>query len=97
MQIQFITTHEEMQKLFDSFYEKSISTYKPGSTIAEPKIVTGDFICDEFKISRQTLNRWKNKGKVPFLQIGTSIRYDLNAVVKALEVSKKLKGGRQYA
>ena len=50
-------------------------------------------LCKFLNITEPTLIRWRNKGKIPFMQIGGRYRYDKNAVAKALESGNK-KGGR---
>lgn len=54
-----------------------------------PAIITGEELCKKLDVTIQTLIRWRQKGKIPYLQIGSSIRYDLNKVIEALEVGKK--------
>lgn len=97
MQIQFITTHEEMQSLFDSYFQKSVLNYQPEKAQAEAIIMTGEEICKKFDITIQTLIRWRHKGKIPFMQIGSAVRYDLNKVIAAIEASKKKGVKQQYA
>ena len=58
-------------------------------TLSEPEIITGDKLCQRLDITIQTLIRWRQKGKIPFMQIGSAIRYDLNKVIEAIEVGKK--------
>ena len=53
------------------------------------KPVSTKEICDFLSITEPTLIRWRNKGKIPFLKIGTNIRYDKAAVLKAIENPKK--------
>ena len=89
MQIQFITTHEEMQSLFDGYFEKSVLSYQPDNVKPDTIIMTGEELCKKFDITIQTLIRWRHKGKIPFMQIGSAIRYDLNKVIAALEAGKK--------
>lgn len=50
-------------------------------------------ICTYLGISEPTLIRWRNKGKIPFLRFGNIIRYDRDAVSKALEKRLSKKGG----
>ena len=54
-----------------------------------PEIINGDALCKKLGVTIQTLIRWRQKGKIPFLQIGSSIRYDLNKVLDCLEDKKK--------
>lgn len=37
------------------------------------------------KVTEQTIATYRKKGKIPFIQIGSAVRYNLNSVVKALE------------
>jgi excisionase family DNA binding protein len=45
--------------------------------------------CEILQITEPTIIRWRNKGKIPFIQIGSSIRYDMNEVVKTLKIKAK--------
>lgn len=55
------------------------------------KPVTANEACAYFSISRPTLKRWTDKGKIPVLRVGGVIRYDLDAVSDALGTHKKYK------
>ena len=57
--------------------------------LLKPDIITGEELCKKLDVTIQTLIRWRQKGKIPYLQIGSSIRYDLNKVLDAIEVGKK--------
>lgn len=50
-----------------------------------PVIVDGSFLEENLKIHRTTLSRWREQGRIPFIQVGGVIRYDFNKVVAALE------------
>lgn len=56
-----------------------------------PRIVDGEALEKELGITRQTLARWRKTNRIPYIQVGAVIRYDLNKVIGALE---KKKGGR---
>jgi excisionase family DNA binding protein len=47
-------------------------------------------LCEFLGVTEPTIIRWRKKGKIPFLQIGSSIRFNLPAVIAALEVKKKV-------
>ncbi|MEJ7740187.1 MAG: hypothetical protein WKF97_22430 [Chitinophagaceae bacterium] len=53
------------------------------------EIIDRETLCKRLGITEPTVIRHQKRGKIPFLQIGSSIRYDWNAVVQAL-VSNKL-------
>lgn len=42
-------------------------------------------LCKFLSISEPTCIRWRKKGKIPFMQIGGAVRYDLQSVVQAIE------------
>lgn len=83
-----------MQRLFDSYYEKCLLNHQSKVVPQAPVILNSEEICIKLGISVQTMIKWRAKGKVPFFRIGSSIRYDLNKVLEALEVSKAGKGIR---
>lgn len=60
----------------------------------ELEIITGEELCKKLDVTIQTLIRWRHKGKIPYLQLGSSIRYDFNKVLDALEVTKKRGGAK---
>ena len=62
---------------------------EPAQPPQTPNIVNNDLVCQRLGISLPTLIRWRQKGKIPFMQIGSAIRYDLNKVIAAIEVGKK--------
>lgn len=51
----------------------------------EPVILNGEQLRHKLNVTRQTLINWRNKGRIPYFQIGSAIRYDLNVVLKAIE------------
>ncbi len=87
--LQIITTREETKAIFFEYLQWAAENQPAGPVASKPEIMTGEQLCEKLDITIQTLIRWRQKGKVPFLQIGGSIRYDFNKVIAALEVKKK--------
>lgn len=91
--LQLITTHEELQNTIN---DAVLEAYKSLSLNIiqkdEVEIIDGKQLMKRLNISEPTLIRWRKKSKIPFLQIGTSIRYDWFKVLIALETKK---GGSQ--
>lgn len=52
------------------------------------KLATEKELCDFLGIGSATANRWRQKRKIPFVQIGVTIRYNLKEVMEALTVKK---------
>lgn len=48
-------------------------------------------LCKRLAMTEPTIIRWRKKGKIPYLSVGSSIRYDWNAVLNALKQTKKRK------
>ena len=90
-QIQIISTQGALQELIDnsirSAFEKLDTTSISNQSKNEQPITTKQ-LCEFLGITEPTVIRWRKKGKIPFLQIGSSIRFNLTSVVAALEVSK---------
>ncbi len=65
----------------------------PGASVTVPQAIEKPIntkeLCEFLNITEPTIIRWKKKGKIPFLQVGNSIRFDKGAVIKALEKNSK--------
>lgn len=90
MQIQIISTYDEMQSAFNQMFSEAIKSLPIGEASKTPIILSGDELKTQLGITIQTLIRWRQKGKIPFLQVDSSIRYDLNKVIDALENKKRV-------
>lgn len=49
-----------------------------------PPITTKE-LCKHLRITEPTVIRWRKKGKIPYITIGSAIRFNLIAVMAALE------------
>ena len=84
-------TTPEVRQLFrqelETFFENKNQNNSESSKNEQP--ITTKQLCEFLGITEPTVIRWRKKGKIPFLQIGSSIRFNLSSVIAALEVSKK--------
>lgn len=55
----------------------------PGRVTRE--IITGDELCKRLGLSIGSLIRYRKKRRIPWLEVGSSIRYDFEKVCQALE------------
>jgi hypothetical protein len=76
---------DEIVSRLDQLSEQVKSLSLPGATAAHTEIIDTKALCERLGITEQTAVRYRKNGKIPFLSIGTSIRYDWNQVIKALE------------
>ena len=69
---------------------EELENFKAVSIITNPnKPINTTELCKYLGVTEPTILRWRKKGKIPFLQIGPLIRFDLNEVMKALHWKKK--------
>ena len=76
--------HEQMEQLADMVAKKI--EILPEERI---ELMTPEQICKIFGVTKATLHSWKEKGEIPFYQIGGVIRYDLNKLLKIKETKRK--------
>jgi hypothetical protein len=94
MEIDFNNLPKVVGVMHDMLFEikKQLIPTKSSNSVTTPAmLVNSKQCCDYLKISLPTLNRWKSKGKVSYIKLGGSIRYDLNTVTKELEVNRRAK------
>jgi Helix-turn-helix domain len=63
---------------------------KASESSLKPPIATKE-LCKFLNVTEPTLTRYRKRGIIPYLNIGSAIRYDLNKVINALENKKKQK------
>lgn len=79
-----ITDEAQLQTLFDLALEKALpKMLMTGKKQVE--IIEGKTLIERLIISEPTLIRWRQKGKIPYLTIGSAIRYDWFKVLEAIE------------
>lgn len=52
-------------------------------------ILDTDQLMKKMNVTRPTIQRWRDQGRIPFIQVGQVIRYDLDKVIEALENKKR--------
>ena len=87
--IQIITDKSEFQLVALEMMQWAIENMPKSKPEPQPEIMTGEELCKKLDLTIQTLIRWRHKGKIPFMRIGSSIRYDVIKVLEAIEVGKK--------
>jgi hypothetical protein len=89
-QIHIITSPVELQMIIDTAIEKAIDKFHFKSEKVPVEVINSATLMERLNISEPTLIRWRQKGKIPFMQIGTAIRYDWYKVLSAIEVKKNI-------
>lgn len=57
--------------------------------ITIPQIVDSETIMNILSISKATLCRYKKKGIIPYLRIGDTHRFQVDKVIRAIEVQQE--------
>lgn len=52
-------------------------------------ILNTDQLMAKLGVTRPTLSKWRKEGRIPFIQVGAVVRYDLDKVLEALENKKR--------
>jgi excisionase family DNA binding protein len=81
-----LTTPEALEAFLSSRSQQANETSAAPLTAKE--IINTATLCERLDITKPTIITWRKKGKIPFLKIGSAIRYDWVEVVKALENKK---------
>lgn len=56
----------------------------------QPKtILDTDQLMAKLGVTRPTLSKWRKEGRIPYIQVGAVVRYDLDKVLEALENKKR--------
>jgi excisionase family DNA binding protein len=63
--------------------EESVKTNKSKS------ILDTDQLMAKLGVTRPTLSKWRKENRIPFIQVGAVVRYDLDKVLEALESKKR--------
>ena len=87
-------THVELNALLVEAAEQGASmALAKFNLCADPpnqeKPISGKELCGYLGITLPTLIRYRNKGKIPSIKIGSKIMYNKDDVVKALENKSK--------
>ena len=55
----------------------------------EPRLIDADEMCLRFGVTRQTIQQWRERNEIPYIQIGGIYRYDFNKIIKIKETKRK--------
>ncbi len=86
MQIQLITTPQELQSVIDTAVQNAFEKANiPTSNSVIEKPITVKELCEFLGVGEQTVIRWRKKKKIPFLQLGTRVFFMKSEVISALQ------------
>ena len=77
----FTISKEELQQIIEDAVYKATCT-QPN---LEYNIITEKELSERLGISKVTLHKYRKQGKIPFSQVGRTIRYDYKEVMETLK------------
>lgn len=83
-----VTIDEKMlSSIIDLAVDRAVA--KEREKQSEILLLDSDQICAKFGITRQTLQQWRERKEIPFIQIGGIYRYDFNKIIQLKETKRK--------
>lgn len=83
-----VKINEEMlTSIIDAAVNKAVA--KEREKQQEVLLMDADQICAKFDISKPTLQKWRDRREIPFIQIDGVIRYDFNKIIQLKETKRK--------
>ena len=80
----FTINKEELKQLIeDAVYKANCTQPK-----LEYNIITEKELSERLNITKVTLHKYRKQGKIPFSQVGRTIRYDYKEVMETLKFKK---------
>ena len=76
---------EELTDAIRNVVREELSKVSPEDLQPPQDLLTEKEVLKKLGITQPTISKWRQKGKIPFVRVGSSIRYDLGKVIKALE------------
>ena len=80
----FTINKEELKQLIEDAVYKANCT-QPN---LEYNIITEKELSERLNITKVTLHKYRKQGKIPFSQVGRTIRYDYKEVIETLKYKK---------
>lgn len=80
-----IPLNDLMEQIRQAVRDEMSNMQKPVDIGLSNSPMTSGELAKYLKISEQTVLTWKKKKKIPCIQIGSAVRYNLQSVLKALE------------
>ena len=80
----FTISKEELQQIIEDAVYKATCT-QPN---LEYNIITEKELSKRLNITKVTLHKYRRQGKIPFSQVGRTIRYDYKEVMETIKFKK---------
>jgi excisionase family DNA binding protein len=79
----------QLEEKFKGWVLEAISENNKFQDVKPVTIIDTDQLIEKLGVTRPTIQRWRDQGRIPYIQVGQVIRYDLDKVIEALENKKR--------
>jgi len=85
VQIKLSDLQDMIKKAVDDGIRDSFEKF----TNPEPTLIDGEEMCNRFGVTPVTLQSWRERKEIPYVQIGTIYRYDYHKILQVKETKRK--------
>lgn len=85
VQIKLSDLQDMIKKAVDDGIRDSFEKF----TNSEPTLIDGEEMCNRFGITPVTLQKWRDRNEIPYIQLGSVIRYDYHKILQVKETKRK--------
>lgn len=78
---------EAFESIIEIAVNKAVAAER--QKIAETEIIDSDTMCKRFGITLSTLQKWRDRKEIPYIQIGNTFRYDYFKILQVKEVKRR--------
>lgn len=86
-----LTTYsiDQLETVFRDCIKSELQSFRPQPSIPEDDLITEQEAKKMLLVSKVTLKKWRDEGRIKFYRIGSRIRYRKSDLLKSLETSTK--------
>ena len=85
----YVTSESDMDRIVTNAINKAMKLQLIETSDNSEKLYTAEEACKLLRCSKPTLHRWKKEGIIPFVRIGTNIRYKESDIKNLLNTKKR--------
>jgi excisionase family DNA binding protein len=79
----------DIETVFRDCIKSELQSFRPQPSIPEDDLITEQEAKKMLLVSKVTLKKWRDEGRIKFYRIGSRIRYRKSDLLKSLETSTK--------
>lgn len=83
-----VTLLQHIQRIVDESLKKAFEFSNQSQPNQDGELLTENEVSRKLNVSKVTLKKWRDEKRIPFLRLGTRIRYRLNDVLQAAAIGK---------